>query len=376
MYEFNETTLAIVDTVKRLVDVHQMPLERRVLNGETLTPTDYQPGLQAAKAAGLWGLTAPPEHGGAEIGVVDYLAIIEENSKCLTPLRLGGSCPLPPLYALEGEQKQLYLDPIIDGSKSLCFAQTEPGGGSDPARSISTHAVQDGDEWVINGSKIWISGFAAADYVFVVARTNKEKTAGSISMFAVESDNPGIVAREIPMLGNFKTHQLIFDNCRVDALSLIGNKGSGFATAQKALSAARFEVGARALGIAQRCYNMMVEFAKQRVTFGGALSDKQSIQSMIVDSWIDIQQNRLMLYTCAEKEDRGEDTRREASMTKMLCTEMVSRVIDRAIQIHGGAGCTYESPLAHWHDSQRMARIYEGPTEVHKYRVLARHLLA
>jgi acyl-CoA dehydrogenase len=162
----------------------------------------------------------------------------------------------------------------------------------------------------------------------------------------------------------------------VDELSMIGMEGAGFKGAQKALSAARFDVAARALGIAQRAYEMMVDYAKQRVVFEGPLADKQAVQTMIVDSWLDIQQTRLMLYSCAEKDDRGEDTRVEASVMKMQGTEMVGRVLDRAIQVHGAAGCTYESPLAHWYDSQRMARIYEGPTEVHKYRVLARHLLA
>ncbi|HEY1092573.1 MAG TPA: acyl-CoA dehydrogenase family protein, partial [Burkholderiaceae bacterium] len=129
-------------------------------------------------------------------------------------------------------------------------------------------------------------------------------------------------------------------------------------------------------GVAQRAYEMMVEHAKQRVAFGGPLSEKQAVQSKIVDSWIEIQQNRLMLYHCAEKTDSGQDTRMEAGMLKMLCTEMVDQIVDRAIQIHGAAGCTYESPLAHWYDHQRMARIYEGPTDVHKYRVIARALLA
>jgi acyl-CoA dehydrogenase len=185
-----------------------------------------------------------------------------------------------------------------------------------------------------------------------------------------------MLARAVPMLGGFRTHQLTFEDCQVDPLAMIGLEGGGFKGAQQALSAARFDVGARALGIAQRAYEMMVEHAKGRVAFGGPLAEKQAVQAMIVDSWIAIQQNRLMLYTCAEKDDRGQDTRVEAGMVKMLCTEMVDQVIDRAIQIHGAAGCTYESPLAHWYDHQRMARIYEGPTEVHKYRVIARHLLS
>ena len=139
MYEFNEQTRALTDLVRRLVKDYQMPLEARTLRGETLTEQDSEPGRQAAKAAGLWGLTCPPEFGGASLSLVDKLAITEENFKCLAPLRFGGSA-LPTLYRLRGEQKARYLDPIIDGSKILCFAQTEPGGGADPPRPVSTHA--------------------------------------------------------------------------------------------------------------------------------------------------------------------------------------------------------------------------------------------
>ena len=376
MYEFSEETIAIVDLVRRLTQEHQVPLERRILAGEKLTRADYSPGREAARAAGLWGLTAPAELGGTEISIVDFLAITEEIGKCLAVLDIGGSLGLPFLYSLQGEQRARYLDPLIEGSKGYCFAQTEPGGGADPARAISTRATKTSDGWVINGSKIWISRYAEADYVFVAASTDKTKGAQGISIFAVETTNPGVVAREVPMLGGFKTHQLIFDDCHVDELSLIEIAGGGFSGAQKALSAARFEVAARALGIAQRAYEMMVSYAKERVAFGGPLSEKQAIQGMIVDSYIEIQQNRLMLYKCAEKADRGLDTRVEAAVTKATCTELVGRVLDRAIQVHGGAGCTYENPLAHWYDTQRLARIYEGPTEVHKYRVLARHLLS
>jgi len=375
MYEFKEETRALVELVRKLVTDHQAPLEARKLRGERLTRADYAPGRKAAREAGLWGLDLPQEVGGAQLSLVDRLAITEENFKCLTPLRFGGHV-LPNLLQLKGEQKARYLDPFLADAKALCFAQTEPGGGADPARAVATNAKRDGDGWVINGSKIWISGFDDADIVFVLVRTAKEKGAHGISMFAVEKGNPGLIARPVPMLGGFTTHQLTFDNCRVDDAAVIGGEGAGFKSAQQTLSGARFDVGARALGIAQRCYEMMVEHAKQRVVFEGPLSEKQAIQSMIVDSWIEIQQHRLMMYACAEKDDRGDDTRVEAGMIKMTCTEMVSRVIDRAIQIHGAAGCTYESPLAHWYDHQRMSRIYEGPTEVHKHRVLARRLLA
>ncbi|MFO1196188.1 MAG: acyl-CoA dehydrogenase family protein [Burkholderiaceae bacterium] len=374
MYPFTEHTRAIVDVVRRLVDDHQMPLERRVLRGETLTRADREPGIRAARAVGLWGLTAPAEHGGAALSMVDKCAIAEVNHRCLVPIRFGGNA-LPPMYALAGEQKRRYLDPVLDGTLHLCFAQTEPGGGGDPAGAISTHAKRTERGWVINGSKIWISSFADADLVFVLARTEQGNRTGGISMFAVAKDNPGMIAREVPMLGTFKTHQLTFADCEVDELALIGLEGSGFKSAQYTLSLARVDVAARALAISARCIEMMIAHAKERKVFGQVLSELQETQSKIVDSWVELQQNRLLVYATAEKIDRGEDARVEAGMVKMTCTEMCGRIIDRAIQLHGAAGCTYEHPLAHWYDHQRMSRIYEGPTEVHKYRVIARRLM-
>jgi acyl-CoA dehydrogenase len=375
MYEFREDTRAVKDLVRRLVNDFQMPLEARVLRGETLTHTDYEPGRQAAKKAGLWGLGMPQEFGGAALPLVDRLAITEENFRCLTPVRFGGKA-LPSLLALQGEQRARYLDPFLAGTKSLAFAQTEPGGGSDPAGAIRTQARRKGDGWVINGTKVWISNVADADVVFVVARTDKDKRASGISMFAVEAGNPGMVKREIPMLGGFRTHELIFDACELPGHALVSAEGGGFRNAQQALSAARFDVAARALGIAQRCLDMMIGYAKDRVLFGEPLSEMQSAQAAIVDSWVEIQQNQLLLYRSAEKHDHGEDTRVEAGMVKMTCTEMADRVIDRAIQLYGAAGCALDNPLAHWYNHQRLARIYEGPTELHKYRVLARHLLS
>lgn len=375
MYEFNEQARSLIELVRRITHDYQMPLEAKVLRGEKLTESDLTPGKLAAREAGLWSLNCPAEIGGPGLSLVDRLAIIEENAKCLVPIRFGGKA-LPPTFVLEGEQKRRYLDPFLSGEQTLCMAQTEPEGGADPANAVRTYARRTDDGWVISGSKIWISGFPEADTVFVLARTDKQKGANGISMFAVAKDNPGMIARQVPMLGGFITHQLTFADCKVDDLAMIGMEGAGFKGAQRALSAARFEVGANALGVAQRAYEMMVEYATHRQVFGGPLAEKQAVQSMIVDSWIELQQNRLMLYKCAEKDDQGQNTRVEAGLMKMLCTEMADRVIDRAIQIHGGAGCTYESPLAHWYDHQRMARIYEGPTEVHKYRVLARHLLS
>lgn len=169
--------------------------------------------------------------------------------------------------------------------------------------------------------------------------------------------------------------ELYFENCRVPASQLLGKLGEGFRVAQRELSTQRMNIGAECVGISDRCYGMMVDYAKQRVLFGEPIAAKQGIQSMIVDSWIEMHTTRLALYHAAWKNDRGEDTRVEAGMLKLIGTEMATKVVDRAIQIHGGYGVTTELPFAHWWNKLRPMRIYEGPSEVHKFQVIARALL-
>ncbi|WP_427307313.1 acyl-CoA dehydrogenase family protein [Cupriavidus sp. H39] len=375
MVEFDEDTRAIVDLTRKLVHKHQMPLEARKLQGGEITPQDLLPGTRAAKEVGLWGLTLPEALGGAKLTVTQQLAVIEENFQCLVPLRFGGQVP-PFLFNATGVQKERYLDPCLEDRLRYAFAQTEPSGGADPGNAIQTKAVKRGDKWVINGTKVFISSVGPAEVIFVVAVTDQEKRQhGGISMFAVDKANPGLkVSRDIQTLDGMITNELIFDNCEVPEDALIGASGEGFRNAQIILSQARFGVGARAMGIAMRTLEMMTDYAKDRVAFGSPLSQKQAIQAMVVDSWIDINQCRLMMYAAARKADAGQDTRVEASLIKMQATEVVGRVLDRGVQIFGAAGVSLDNPIAHWYRSQRPARIYEGPSEVHKYHVLARHL--
>lgn len=376
MVEFDEDTRAIVDLTRKLVQKHQMPLEAKKLQGGEIAPQDLQAGTQAAKEVGLWGLPLPEELGGARLTVVQQLAVIEENFKCLVPLRFGGGRVPPFLLGATGVQKERYLDPCLQDRLEYAFAQTEPSGGADPGNAIQTRAVQRGDKWVINGTKVFISNVGPAEVIFVVAVTDQEKRQrGGISMFAVDKSNPGLkISRDIQVLDGMVINELIFDDCEVPADALIGGSGEGFRSAQIILSKARFGVGARALGIAMRTLEMMVDYAKQREAFGSPLSQKQAVQAMVVDSWVDINQCRLMMYAAARKADAGHDTRVEASLIKMQATEVVGRVLDRGVQIFGAAGVSLDNPIAHWWRSQRPARIYEGPTEVHKYHVLARHL--
>jgi acyl-CoA dehydrogenase len=375
--ELAEETRALQGLVGKLIAQYQMPLENKLLRGSVLNDDDFRPGQEAAREVGLWGLDVPAEYGGAALTMIQRVAVIEENFRCLTPIRFGGST-IPILFELREDQKAKFLLPILAGKMNFAFAQTEPNGGSDPGGAMRTTAKKTEHGWLLNGTKVFISLVDRADYIFVFAVTDAAKRQrGGISMFAVHRDNPGIkLMRPIEMLGGFRTHELIFEDCEVADEDQLTMGGDGFRAAQKALSDARFEVAARALGIAQRCYEMMVSYAKQRIVFGEPLSEKQAIQSMIVDSWVEIHQARLTLYDGAAKRDAGQDPRIEAGLVKMLATELVCRVIDRAMQIYGAAGCAFDNPLAHWYNTQRLARIYEGPTELHKYRVLARHLLS
>ncbi|MGG7099868.1 acyl-CoA dehydrogenase family protein [Rhodococcus sp. 24CO] len=374
--EFPEETRDIRDLTTKICEKYQMPLEERILAGEKLTHTDFEPGIRAAREAGLWGLSLPEELGGANLSCYNLVAVQEAASKPLAPLRFWGELP-PFLWNASGKQKELYADPVLSGEKAFCFAQTEPSGGSDPAGSIRTRAVRDGAEWVITGNKVFITAVDFADFVFVVAVTGTDqRQQGGISMFVVDIDNPGLkITREIDVLGGTRVHELFFDNCRVPAHALLGAEGGGFGQAQQMLSAARMTVGAAALGIAWRALEMMTGYAKQREAFGSRLADKQAVQGFIVDSWIEIHQARLAMYHAAQRTDEGHDTRVEAGMVKVLGTETAGRVLDRAIQVYGGAGVSFDNPLAHWYGLQRLARIYEGPTEVHKYQVIARKLL-
>ncbi len=375
-FELPEETKALKALVRQLVETHQMPLEHKLLRGETITPADLVPGRAAAKKAGLWGLSLSKEYGGADLSTLDNVVIAEENERCLVPLAFGGRVP-GFLLRLNERQKEKYFYPVLKGEKRYAFAQTEPSGGSDPGGQIRTTATRSADGWVINGSKVFISRVAIADFFIVVALTDRERRQhGGITLFLVDHDAPGVtVGRAIPMLGGRTTHELFFDNVEVSDDAVVGKPGSGFASAQRLLSKARMNIGAKAVGIAARCVEMMIAQAKSRVAFGEVLARKQAVQAMIVDSWVDVHQTRLVTYHAAWKNDRGEDTRVEAGMVKFLGSEMVGRVVDRAMQLHGAAGTALESPLAHWHNEVRAMRIFEGPTEVQRYQVVARALL-
>jgi acyl-CoA dehydrogenase len=253
-----------------------------------------------------------------------------------------------------------------------CIAISEPGAGGDPA-GMTTRAVRDGSDWVINGRKIWVSRVPQADFVIVMARTGEGKRADGVTAFIVERGTKGfIIEREIPMIGGQRTYELIFDDCRIPATQLLGTEGKGYAPMQLRLTVRRLQIGAWCIGMARRALDMMVEHTKQRVTFGQRLADRQAIQWWIADAAMKIHACRLMVYDAATKADAGKDVRTEASMVKLYGTEMATEIVDHAMQSFGAMGMAKELPLQLMAQKVRTMRIYEGPSEVHRMAIARR----
>jgi acyl-CoA dehydrogenase len=373
-FELPEELKILKETVRRFVDKELIPLERHYRpEGEGPMPEHLLKPLQEkVKAMGLWMLDVPEEYGGAGLGLLARCVIQEQISRSAAlPFRhqeLFGPEVRPVLFHCNEEQKERFLKPVLRGEKRVCFAQTEPDAGSDPA-SMRTRAIRDGDDFVLNGTKRFITGAGHADYAQVMAVTDPEKRArGGITCFIVDMKSPGVILeRQWPTMMGDAPWQIVFDNVRVPAANVIGKIGEGFSLAQKWIQEGRIKGhGARPLGIAARALEMM--------TFGRPLAERQAVQFMIADSAMELHACRLMVYECAWRHDRGEDVRHLSYMVKIMATEMCSRVVDRAIQIHGGVGLTKDLPLEWWYRQVRSIRITEGATEVLRWR-LAQHLL-
>lgn len=372
------------DLVIRFVERDLMPLEPAVLAREArgeryaLTPEEEGPLLAKCKELGLWGLDVPEEFGGADLPLAALMAIEEEMGRTVTPFVFPPDSPnLHMLLAVaNAEQREKYLRPYATGEARSSIAISEPGAGGDPA-GMTTRAVKDGSDWVINGRKIWVSGVPRADFVIVMARTGEGKREEGMTAFIVERGQKGfIIEREIAMIGGRRTYELVFEDCRVPESRVLGELGKGYAPMQLRLNVRRLQMGARCTGIARRALAMMCEHAKQRVTFGVKLADRQAIQWWIADAATRIHICRLMVRDAAAKLDAGADVRNEASMIKVFGTEMAQSVVDNAMQCFGAMGMTKELPLQLLAQQVRVMRIYEGPSEVHRMAIARRVLKA
>ena len=379
--DFNlpEELQMLKDTVRKFVDKELIPIEMHTIENMELKPDIRERLEKKTKEMGLWMFDVPEEYGGGGLGSLAQVLVWEELSRTVAlPSRgqgIFGPEVRPILYALNPEQKKRFMDPVLRGEKKLCFMQTEPDAGSDPA-SMKTRAVRQGDYYIINGTKRFITGAGDADIGQLMAVTDPAKGAhGGISCFMVDMKTPGLtlVTRYKTMMGEEPWH-ITFDDMKVPAETLVGKEGEGFKLAQKWLGIGRLKHGARALGVAERCIEMGASYSKQRVTFGKPLSERQGITFKLADSYVELHAARLMVYQAAWKNDQKQDIRNEAYMAKLFADEMSFRVVDRVLQIHGGIGLTLDLPLAKWFVDQRSRMITEGASEVMRM-VIAREVL-
>ena len=380
-FHLSDELLMLQATVRRFVDEELIPLEAEYRPEADKMPDEMlRPLQEKAKSIGLWLLDVPKEYGGADLDLLTRCVIAEEVGRTVViPYRINevfGPEVRPPLFYCNEEQKDRYLYPVLKGEKRMCFALTEPDAGSDPA-GMQTRAVQDGDDFILNGTKRFISGAGYSQFAQVMALTDPEKRArGGITSFLVDLDAPGVsLARRQPTMMGDAPWEIVFDNVRVPVANVLGEVGAGFSLAQEWLTDGRVRChGSQSVGMAQRALDMMMDYAQDRVTFGKRLAERQAVQFMIADSSMEVHAARLMVYDCAWRYDQGENVRDLSYMVKITFTEMAVRVVDRAIQVFGGMGLTKELPLEWMYRQLRSIRITEGATEVLRWR-LAQNLL-
>lgn len=380
--ELTEEQDLIIGNVRRFVREEIVPLELSLdPDADELLPQDRERLSAKTKAMGLYGLDIPVEYGGPDIDLVTrtLLAIemAQHRAGLYTPCYgVFGGAGLAQMFEATEEQKERYLFPTLRGEKKGFFGLTEHSGGSDPARAIQTKAVRDGDDWVINGGKIFISGADKADYGLVFARTSPEKGRGGVTCFIVDTDTPGFaVTRIVHTLRSARyATELQFDDMRIPHSNILGELNKGFAIANDRLSRQRMPYAAGCIGVAIKAHELALEYVPQRETFGAPLSSRQAIQWMLVDNEIDIKQARWIVLEAAHRADRGDSFRKEAAMAKLVATEAGGRVVDRCMQMFGGYGVTKDFPFERWYREMRIRRIGEGPSEVQRH-IIARDIL-
>ncbi len=381
-FSLTEEQEMIVGMVRRFVREEIVPLELDLdPDADSLKVEDRTRLVEKTKAMGLYGLDIPPEYGGPELDLVTRTLMAIEMSQHRAGLYapcygVFGGAGLAQLFEATEAQKERYLFPTLRGEKRGFFGLTEPSGGSDPARAIQTKAVRDGDDWVINGGKIFISGADKADFGLVFARTDPDKGRNGITCFIVDTDTPGFYVRRIvhTLRSAHYATELQFEDMRVPHDNVLGEVNRGFAIANDRLTRQRIPYAAGCIGVAIKAHELALEYVPQRETFGAPLSTRQGIQWMLVDNEIDIKQATWVTLEAADKAARGEPFRKEAAMAKLVATEAGSRVVDRCMQMFGGYGVTKDFPFERWYREMRIRRIGEGPNEVQRH-IIARDIL-
>lgn len=381
-FELSDDLKAMQSKVREFIRKEVIPLESDPRQTSHGPGEDLRNELVAkARTYGLLTPHASREMGGAGLSHIAKAVIFEEAGYSpLGPTALNihapdeGNIHLMDVVASE-EQKERWLRPLVEGKTRSCFAMTEPspGAGSDPSM-LKTTAVRDGDEYVINGTKWFITGAEGASFAIIMARTED----GNATMFLTDTDQPGfIVERLMDVMDSCFTggHGVVrFENLRVPATDILGEIGKGFRYAQVRLAPARLTHCMRWLGAAQRAHDEACDYARTRQSFGKRLGDHQGVGFMLADNEMDMLTTRLSIMHCAWVLDKGERGNRESSMVKVISSEGIWRVIDRSVQVLGGQGVSGESVVEKIFKDARGFRIYDGPNEVHRMS-LARKIL-
>ncbi|MBI4259427.1 MAG: acyl-CoA dehydrogenase family protein [Actinobacteria bacterium] len=338
-----------------------------------------------AREAGLWTPHLPPEWGGLGLGALGMALVSQElGVSGIASLALNAMAPDEGnmhvlLEAGRPDQLERYLRPLAEGEVRSCFAMTEPEvAGSDP-RTLRTTAVLEGLEWVIDGHKWFTSGAIGAAFAVVVAMTDPEedKPHRRYSLFLVPTDTPGWrVVRDVEVMGSHGPGghpEVVLEGVRVPEDAMLGGRGEGFVLSQKRLGMGRIGHAMRWIGVAQRALDLAAHRAVEREAFGKRLAEHEAVQWMLADSAIELYASRLMVLHAAWKIDRGLEHRQEISMLKAYVAEALGRIVDRALQVHGALGISTDTPLERFYRDARAARIYDGPSEVHRM-LIARNL--
>ena len=383
MIRDHETLNALLDTVNRFVRERLVPAEALVAETDEI-PADI---VQEMKDMGLFGLTVPEEYGGLALTMEEEVMVMlamGQTSPCFRSLfgtTVGiGSQGI--VFDGTPEQKAKYLPKLATGELIASFALTEPDAGSDAA-SLRTTAIRgtdaQGDHYIVNGTKRYITNSPHAGIFTLMARTNPaDKGAGGVSSFIVEANTPGITIGKVDKkMGQRGAHtaDVIFENCRVPASQLMGGKeGQGFKTAMKVLEKGRIHIAAICVGVAERMQRDALNYAIERKQFGQPIAEFQLVQAMLADSQAEIYAARCMVIDAARKRDEGLPVATEASCCKLFASEMCGRVADRAVQIFGGAGYLSEYGIERFYRDVRLFRLYEGTSQIQQL-VIARNLV-
>ncbi len=376
-FEFSEEQIAIRDLAREFAQREIAPIAARIdETGEFPRQTVRKMG-----ELGLMGIQVTPEYGGAGLDCISYVLAMEEICKVCashgTIMSVNNSLVC---YGLEKfgteEQKKKILVPIASGKKLGAYSLTEPQSGSD-AGNMKTRAVRNGDHYVINGRKSWVTSGPVADYIILFASTNPEQKHRGTACFIVDTTLPGFSRGKIePKLGirASATCECSYENYRIPVTYRIGEEGEGFKIALTILDAGRIGIAAQAVGIAQAAFEASVAYAKQRQAFGQSIAEFQAIQFMIADMATRIEASRMLTYHAASKKDRRENFSKEASMAKLYASETAMWVTTKAIQIHGGIGYSKEMPVERYFRDAKITEIYEGTSEIQRV-VIARNEL-